>query len=207
MRKPFPFAAGLLALTLAGCGTKNTPSPVILSPEEQQKLDAPVEKVEDLTYKQWGRFPVGTTLTRTMTTDSLMSEGKTVTTFVVKLTEKTDDYLVVETQATTEYHDGRVEKNPPATARSPRLTPLPEGVKKEEWGKPKGKLVEEEVTVLGKVYKARKSESKGSTDAGELRQTVWTSDDMPGGLVRSVSTVPKVDETTSIEVTALDIPK
>lgn len=207
MRHPVPIACGLLALALAGCGSKPDPSPVILSPEEQEKLTATTDKVEHPTYKLWAGFPAGTTVTQTTTTDTPKTEGKTVTTIVYKLVERTDEFVAVERQATTEYHGGRVEKNPPATDRSSRWVSLPGGVSKDDWGKAKGKVVEEEVTVLGKVYKARKSESKGSTDAGELTQTVWTSDDMPGGLVRSVSRVPKVDETTTIEVTALDIPR
>lgn len=204
MRHPLPLACGLLALALAGCWSKPEVSPVILSPEEQEKLNAPVEKVEHPTYKLWAKFPVGTTVTQTTTTDTPKSEGKTVTTIVYKLLERTDELVVVERQATTEFHGGRVEKNPPATDRAVRWIPLPGGVRKDELG-PAG--AEEEVTVLGKAYKARKTESKGSTDAGELTQTVWTSDDMPGGLVRAVSRVPKVDETTTIEVTALEIPK
>ena len=207
MRHPLSPAAGLLALVLAaGCGSKQPPSPVVLSPEEREKLNAPTERVENPSYALWGPFPVGTTVTQTTTTDSPKSPGRTVTTIVYRLTERTDERVVVERQATTEYHDGRVDKNPPAADRVPRWVPLPAGVKRGEWGKATGKVEEEEVTVLGKAYKAHKAESKGSTDAGELHQTVWMSADMPGGLVRSVSRVPKVDETTTIEVTAVTIP-
>jgi hypothetical protein len=206
MRHPLPLAGGLLALALAGCGPKPTPSPVLLSPEEEQKLAA-AETVDNPQYKQWAPFPVGTTLTRRMTTDSAKSEGMTVTTFVFKITEKTADAVVVESEATTEYHGGRVDKNPSVTNRYPRRVALPDGIQKEDWGKPNEKAEEEAVTVLGKTYKARKTTSKGSTDAGQLTQEVWSSDDMPGGLVKSVSTVPKVEETTTIEVVALSIPK
>lgn len=207
MRRTYSLACGLLALAFAaGCGSKPTPSPVLLTPEEQAKLSAPAaEQVENPQYRNWAKFPVGTTLTRKMTTDSAKSEGMTVTTFTFKITEKTDEVVLVESQATTEYHGGRVEKNPPVTDRHPRQIALPDGIKKEDWGKPKGG-VEENVTVLGRAYKARKTESKGSTDAGELTQTLWSSEDIPGGLVKSVQRVPKVDETTTIEVTELTIP-
>jgi hypothetical protein len=159
-------------------------------------------------YLQWGNFPIGTTVVRRTTTDSELTPGMTVTTIVHTLTEKDDKYIVVETQATTEYHDGRVEKNPPDVVRTPRKVALPNGVKREEWGKPKGQAAaEEEVTAAGKTYRARRFESKGSTDAGELYQTVWSADDMPGGLVKSVSKVPKVEETTTIEVTEVKVPE
>jgi hypothetical protein len=208
MRHLLPLVCGSFALLVAaGCGSKPTPSPVLLTPEEQAKLSTPAaDKVDNPQYTQWGKFPVGTTLTRRMTTDSAKTEGQTVTTFTFKITEKTDEVVVIESQATTEYHGGRVEKNPPVTDRYPRQIALPEGVKKGEFGKPKGGT-EESVTVLGRAYKARKTESKGSTDAGELTQTVWASDDIPGGLVKSVQRVPKVEETTTIEITELTIPR
>lgn len=44
------------------------------------------------------------------------------------------------------------------------------------------------------------------TDAGALTSTTWVSAGMPSGLVKSVSVVPAVEETTTIEVTALVIP-
>jgi hypothetical protein len=208
MRHLLPLVCGSFLLAVAaGCGSKPTPSPVLLSPDEQAKLSThAAEQVDNPQYTQWGKFPVGTTLTRKMTTDSLKSEGMTVTTFAFKITEKSDEVVVIESQATTEYHGGRVEKNPPVTDRYPRRIALPDGFKKDEFGKPKGGT-EESLTVLGRTYKARKTESKGSTDAGELHQTVWASDDIPGGLVKSVQRVPKVEETTTIEITELTIPQ
>ncbi len=207
MRSTLPLACGFFVLAfVAGCGCKPTPSPVVLTPEEQQKLAGPkAEMVENPQYRNWAKFPVGTTLTRKMTTDSAKSEGMTVTTFTFKITEKTDDAVVVESVATTEYHGGRVEKNPVVTDRHPRQVALPDGAKKDEWGKPKG--TDDTVTVLGKAYKSRKSESTGSTDAGKYVQKVWMSEDIPGGLLKSLTVVAAAEETTTIEVTELTIPQ
>jgi hypothetical protein len=200
-------AAGLIALT--GCGGKPADPPAVaVAPGlPADPPPTPAELVDHPVYLQWGRFPVGTTVTRKTTTDSEKTPGMTVTTIVYTLKDKGDDFLVLETQATTEYHGGRVDKNPPEVIRTPRKVALPSGINKEEWGKPKGQASAEEVTVAGKTYRARRFESKGSTDAGELFQTVWSADDMPGGLVKSVSRVPKVEEVTTIEVTEVRIPK
>jgi hypothetical protein len=204
MRSRTPLACGLVALLLAGCGPK--PTPVQLSPEDQSKLAGPkAEMVENPQYRNWAKFPVGTAFTRKMTTDSAKSEGKTVTTFKFKITEKSDELVVVESEATTEYHGGRVEKNPPVIDRHPRQVALPDGAKKDEWGKPKGG-VEEEVTLLGQKYKARKSESSGSTDAGKYVQKVWMSEEIPGGLLKSETVVAAAEETTTIEIVELVIP-
>ena len=208
MRPTLPLACGLFALSLAaGCGPKPTPSPLILTPEEQAKMAGPkAEMVDNPQYLNWGQFPVGTALTRKMTTDSAKSEGKTVTTFKFRITEKTDDVVVVESEATTEYHGGRVEKNPPVIDRHPRQVALPEGAKKGEWGKAKGGT-QEEVTLLGKKYQARRFETTGSTDAGKSVQQVWSSDQIPGSLVKSLTVVAAVEETTTIEVVELTIPQ
>jgi len=141
-----------------------------------------------------------------MVTDSAKTEGKTITTFIIKLKSKTDDDLTVETQAKTEYSDGRVMDNPPLTSRVPRRIMLPEGIDKAQWGKLIGNA-EETLTVLGKSYKCVRNESTGTTDAGKLLQTVWSSEEMPGVLVKSLTLVPAVEETTTIDVVELVIPR
>ncbi|MCI0704948.1 MAG: hypothetical protein L0241_28135 [Planctomycetia bacterium] len=204
----------LLCVTLlaAGCGSKgdNAPGVAARDSDPQGTLPAPTpgELVEHPTYKMWAKFAPGTTITQKTTTDSENSPGQTVTTIVYSLKEKTDDHILLESQATTVYHGGRVEKNPPNTVKTPRLIPLPPGVKKEDWGKPtdKQETGEEVVTAAGKQYKAKWYKSKGSTDAGELFTTTWTSTEMPGGLVKSVSEVPAVKETTTIEVVEVKLP-
>ena len=63
-----------------------------------------------------------------------------------------------------------------------------------------------DVEVLGKKYPCKWHKSSGTTDAGPLTTTTWVSVDMPGEIVKSVSLVPAVEETTTIEVTAVTIP-
>ncbi|MCS6863895.1 MAG: hypothetical protein RMJ56_02320 [Gemmataceae bacterium] len=169
----------------------------------------PREMVEHPTYKLWGHFPVGTRVALKTTTDSRLTPGQTVTTIVYTLREKTDDHIVVESQATTLYHGGRVEKNPPTSVRTQRLIALPPDMKKEDWGKapPGQESAEEEITVLGKTYKCLKKKTRSSTDAGEMITTTWTSPEMPGGLVQSIAEVQAVQEVTTIEVTEVEIPE
>ena len=162
--------------------------------------------VEHPNYLQWKKFPVGTSVTQKTTTDSEKTVGKTVTVVITTLKEKTAEFLVLESQATTTYADGRVNKVPAVESKIPREVRLPEGMSGENWGKPKGKPQEEEVVAAGKKYRTRKYDSRGSTDAGELFQSIWTSDEIPGGLVKSHTRVPAVEETTIIEITEVKIP-
>jgi len=208
------FFVAMLCTSLASCDSKiETPFDKAASRDSDSHTNVPSpssqrEMVEHPTYKLWGHFPVGTRVALKTVTDSRLTPGQTVTTIVYTLREKTDDHIVVESQATTVYHSGRVEKNPPTSVRTQRLIALPPDMKKEDWGKPaKGQESgEEEITVLGKTYKCRWNKTRSSTDAGEMITTTWTSSEMPGGLVRSVAEVQAVEEVTTIEVTELEIP-
>jgi hypothetical protein len=206
----------LLFMLVAGCNrgqhpnvSQSTPD----SPNAGQQSDAqnstePREMVEHPTYKLWGQFPVGTSVTKRTTTDSELTPGQTITTIVYTIKERSDDHVVIESQATTTYHGGRVDTNPPSSVRTPRWIQLPPGIKKEEWGKEAGgaQAGDEVVTVGGKPYSSRWRKSRSTTDAGEMITTTWTSTQMPGGLVKSVSQVPAVKETTTIEVIEVKIP-
>jgi hypothetical protein len=206
----------LFALALAtGCGAKSdsAPNPAIALSDSDPRvaLQPPKppagEPVEHPSYKPWGKFPVGTSVTVRTITDSTKNAGHTETSIVYTLKDKGADFVVVESQATTKYADGRVEKNPPASTRTPRLIALPPGVKREDWGKPPaGETGTEVLKVLNREFKTTWYKSTGTTDAGAYTQQVWSSDDMPGGLVKSVTEVKAVEETTTLEVVALTIP-
>lgn len=187
--------------------------PVAGSTSNDQQLNdvgtsEPRALVEHPTYKLWGHFPVGTSVTKRTTTDSELTPGQTVTTIVYTIKERTDDHVVIESQATTVYHGGRVDKNPLSSVRTPRLIELPSGIKKEDWGKESNaeQSGEEIVTVGGKPYSSRWRKTRSTTDAGEMFTTTWTSTQMPGGLVKSISEVPAVKEKSIIEITEVKIP-
>jgi hypothetical protein len=200
----------LLMLALAGCGSKPKAGdpPTQASQAASDRSVSAIEMVEHPSFRLWSKFPVGTTVTQRTTTDSPKTPGMTITTIIYTLTNKSSDSITIETQATTMYHGQPTMKNPPAIIRTPSKIPLPNGIRREDWGKPAGKTETEDLMqAAGKQYRTRKLESKGNTDAGELFQVVWTSDEMPGGLVKSVSLVPKVEETTTIEVTHVFVPE
>jgi hypothetical protein len=203
----------LLVCPLALIGCSNGDPRGVATPRDTDTNSGGLENllpkgvtVEHPSYLQWKNFPVGTSVTQQTTTDSEKTIGKTVTVIVTTLKEKAADFLVLESQSTTTYADGRVNKVPAVESKIPREVRLPEGMSGENWGKPKGKSQDEEVMAAGKKYRTRKYDSRGSTDAGELFQSIWTSDEIPGGLVKSLTRVPAVEETTTIEITEVKIP-
>lgn len=210
----FAIVVFILCVSLTSCDNKIAPAGGnAASRDGQAQLNVPSpppprEMVEHPTYKLWGHFPAGTRVALKTVTDSRLTPGQTVTTIVYTLRERTDDHIVVESQATTLYSSGRVEKNPPTSVRTQRLIALPPDMKKEDWGKPLPgqESGEEEITVLGKTYKCRWNRSRSSTDAGDMITTTWTSSEMPGGLVKSIAEVKAVEEVTTIEVVELEIP-
>jgi len=199
----------LAAALLAGCGRAGprgdappAPKPEPVAPPAPPP--PPVgERIEHPSYKLWGRFPVGASVTQQTTTRQIDKPGKTVTTIIYTLKAKSDAALVVESQATTAYADGREQANPAEEFTYARWVAPPPGVKKED--RP-AVAAFEEVTALGRTFPCRKTEVKNPTDAGEMRTETWSSDAMPGGLVRSVSVVPKVNVTSTVEVTELKLP-
>ena len=207
-------AVGVLATT--GCARPSESesprlanTPQVLPTVDTPALAASAELVDDLTYKQWQSFPKGTTIVRRTTTRSGKVSRQTVSHTTLKLLDKTDDVIVIEEQTHTLRSTGETVQNEPMTFRYSRKIPLPPNIRKEDWGKPQGiqQEGEEELEVLGKTYRCRFYKYTSSTEAGEMQTTIWISPEIPGGLARSHSYVPNADETTTIEITHITIPK
>jgi len=207
-------AVGVLAAT--GCARpsetespRQAQTPQVVPAVDAPALAASAELVEDLTYKQWQSFPKGTTVVRRTTTHSGKVSRQTVSHTTLKLLDKTDDVIVIEEQTHTVRSTGEKVQNEPMTFRYSRKIPLPPNIRKEDWGKPQGvqQEGEEELEVLGKTYRCRYFKYTSPTEAGEMQTTIWISSEIPGGLVKSYSYIPNADETTTIELTQITIPK
>ncbi len=200
----------LLALLASGCGSKSGIPARAADARASKPDDRPTpipggETFESPVYKMWAKFPAGTTVTRRTTTENEDSPLKTVTSIVYMLKEKTDDSVVVEFVATTTHPDGRVERNPPQENKTRRTFSLPPGIKRDT-EKKNQESGEETFKVAGREFKTKWYKSKDFTEAGELVSQTWSSEDMPGGLVKSVSKVPAKRATITVEVTEVRIP-
>lgn len=198
-------------------GCTRPPEPAIATTEgavstptasEAQVLTA-AEMVEDLTYQQWKAFPRGTTVVRRTITRNAAATKPTISYTTIRLLERTDDHIVLEQQTRTERSSGETIQNEPMTFRYTRLIPLPPNMRREEWGKPQGIREQgtETIEVLGQSYRCTYMKYASFTEAGEMLSTIWVSPEMPGGLVKSHSYVANANETTTIEIVQISIPK
>jgi hypothetical protein len=160
--------------------------------------------MENPQFTNWAQFPVGTRATQKSVTTT--GPNQTVTTTTYTLVEKKDDVLVVAMQAHTSYWDGRETDNPPEYFRNLKTIAVPPGHKPGE--KPKGvsELGEETIAVAGKEYKTKWYKGKDNVEGGAVETQNWSSDEAPGGLVKSVVAIPKQKQTTVIELVEVKLP-
>lgn len=154
-------------------------------------------------YKHWAKFKPGTAVTRRMTTANDVTGQKTVTTTTYTLKDRTDNRLVVEFVSSTTHWDGRSEANPPQELEEKRTYTLPPGATPAEPAR--AEEGEETVEALGKKYQARWYKGRSHTDAGEASTQTWTSSEVPGGLLKSVSKVAAVNSTITTELVELKV--
>jgi hypothetical protein len=210
----------LLVLPWAvGCGARSPARSKAVLEDADQKATASATQaggergaddaaniIESPLYTSWLGYPVGTTTQYKEVTAA--GANQTVTTITYKLVERTDARVVIEFIADTKYYDGHEAHNPPEKLTNPRYVPWPPGKTKLEFGKPEGLLEAGEDTVVaaGKEYQTKWYYAKGRTDGGDTFTRTWTSEAVPGGLVKSVYKVPARGSTTTLELVAVTTP-
>ncbi len=202
----------LAFVSFFGCGKDKPAARVVVADEDDDAPArttvapiAPREHVDSPLYKSWSAFKKGTTVTHRTVTGS--GDYQTITTTTSTLAELSDEHAVVETQATVKRHDGTVLNNPPERFTNPRRIPLAPGVKKEDFGKA-GQIDEGEATldVGGKTYKTKWTKSKDRIESGAVFSTTWTCDEVPGGIVKSITEVPAIGKKTTVELVEVKTP-
>jgi hypothetical protein len=190
----------LLLGLLVGCGGE----PVAVA--VPTPIEAPTgERVENPSYRNWAVFPAGTVVVRRSVTEEIGRPEKTTTTSTFTLVEKTDDAVTLELKTRTTRYDGLVLDNPPDRFTTERYFHLPPGQT------PAAPVPAQELAdplLVGAIpYRVRLVESRDRNEGGEVLVKTWTSDAMPGGLVKSIAETPGVKKRTTIETTDVTIPK
>jgi len=194
----------VLAPLVSGC---SRPTPARNGAEAEPPVSEPPELVVNPAYQRWSGFKTGTTVTYRAVTGADGEKGVTTTTTTYKLIELTDELAVVEMVAATKRYDGVETTNPPERLTNSRLVHLPPGVSKDDFGKPPGAADQDEVVAVGgRTYKTRRHEGRASNEAGQVHITTWTSDEVPGGLVKSTMLTPAIGKKTTTELLSVTVP-
>ncbi len=197
--------AGCFAV-LAGCGTnREQPNSVAhLAVDATEPAPAGVS-VDNPQYQSWSKFAVGTVTVLRATSETEGVEGKTVTTTTTRLLELSPEHVKLESQIRSRRYDGHEESNPPSTVRIPARLVLPAGVKPADTAKA-DEQGEEVVTLAGRKYAARWHRGKDRNEGGEVTITTWTSPEVPGNLLKSVSRTSGVRKLVTIELVEVKLP-
>jgi len=158
------------------------------------------EEVENPSYTNWARFPVGTkVVTKAVTTQNGQSVQSITTTTLVRKNEKS----LLLTWFVSSDGTGKLIQNDVNELKVNRMFPLFPGVDKTKIGRPQGVKSQgfETIEVLGKKYNAEWYETNASTEAGPSVTKTWISMDMPGQVIRSVTEVKAASKKVFLEVT------
>ncbi len=189
--KPGPSARLALALALG--------SVPIAGPARGADVVSPV-------YKNWERFPERTTTRYRQVSEIGTTRYESTITYT--LIRRTRDKVVVEMQVTT-MANGTLTTNRPMQMDNPRAINLPPGVKAEAMGKPDGLIAEgeEDLKVAGlDLKKVKWYEAKTKVERGDTITRSWSSGEVPGGLVKSVSTTPVTKSSMTMELVEVKTP-
>ncbi|HVX83925.1 MAG TPA: hypothetical protein VH253_03840 [Phycisphaerae bacterium] len=146
------------------------------------------DMVDNPAYQSWAKCKEGTTVTTKSSTETtvqgMADPMKTEATMTMKLVSITPDEVTVETTmsmggsampATQQKIPAKLEKGKENGPMSDQMKDVKEGTDK--------------VTVGGKTYDAKTREYTMEQNGMKSAVKVWTSDDVPGGMVKMESTV------------------
>jgi hypothetical protein len=155
----------------------------------------------------WSKHEKGTSVTLKTTSGGGMTSEVTVTTTLV---EAGADKLVIETSVVSKVNG--MEIKAPGTPRDVTKTiELPEGVKKEDLTreKPPGTYEEgtETLKIAGTEVKAKWYKYKAEVAGTTIDAKMWTSDAVPGGVVKAEVTTTAGGVTTTTKTELVEFKK
>lgn len=166
------------------------------------------DSIENPEYKSWSAFKPG--CVATLKTESEFNNMKSEITITNKLVEVGKDKLVLETTTVSTFNGMEIKqpamkRDVPKTIDIPKATgDKPKDQPKAE--KPEGKTEEgtETLKVGGQEIKTKWSKYTAKTADGEVVSQTWTSEEVPGTIVKSVTKTATV--TTTMQLTEFKKP-
>ena len=165
------------------------------------------DTMDNPTYASWAKVKKGASVTMKMSSE--VAGQKSESTMTTTLADLTAD--VATTEIVTITKAGGMEfKSEPIKVENKKVVELPPGKKKEDFTKPEGLVDqgEETLKIGGKEYKTKWVKIKISKDGSEYEAKTWTSDDVPGTIVKmeSNSSGNGVKSTTLMELVGVKNP-
>jgi hypothetical protein len=162
---------------------------------------AAAQTVDSPQYLSWARAEKGASITMRSTTTRGGDPRPITSTITYVLTDLTPEKATLEMSVVSDATGTKVE-NPPQELVIRKAFPLLPGIRPEDVGRPRDAVEkgDETLKLAGREFRARWYVTKGQTEAGRSQTRTWLCDDVPGLLLKSVTTVPKVDTTVTLEL-------
>jgi hypothetical protein len=163
------------------------------------------EQVDNPSYKSWAKFKAGTTVT--LKTESDMAGQKSDMETTTTLVEINPDKAVIETKMSMNAGGQQMDMPAQKTDVPAKLDKTPEVKPEDPKDKPEVKESSEEVSIPGgKKVKAKVTETKMTANGMNTVSKVWTSEEVPGGVIKMETTMDgAMKGTTKMELTACEI--
>jgi hypothetical protein len=166
------------------------------------------DKVDNPEFANWSKFKKGTSVT--LKSSSNVGGTTSDVTITTTLVDVAPDKLVLEMTSLVKAAGMEIQGKP-MKRDVLKSVPLPKGAKKEEFsgGKPPGTYEEgaETLKVGGTEVKAKWFKYKADIGGTKTDAKLWTSDEVPGMIVKSeMTTTGMFASTTKMEVTEIKKP-
>ena len=160
--------------------------------------------VESPLYLRWARFKPGTRVVYRETSE-VPGQDKTEQQTSYQLMSVSDDKVVVAVKVEFVEAGGKLVANPSQEFTHAHRFELPAGAKAEDYDRPKGATAapDETVELLGQKFACKVYKSTGRYESGPTATTTWLSDQVPGGLLRTVVVASPNNKTTTTVVSEL----
>ncbi|WP_145302951.1 hypothetical protein [Crateriforma conspicua] len=161
---------------------------------------------ENPVYTAWEAFPVGTKVVVRSVTER---DGKQQIEKTSKeLLEKTDEAVVIGRTVVMVSEDGSESKLPQMKLRNPHYFRLPPGIDPKQFGQAKGvkEQGEQRLQVEAGTFETTWKKIESKVEAGITYTQTWSSNEVPGGLVKAINRTPATEVINTMELITLEIP-
>jgi hypothetical protein len=163
-------------------------------------------QVENPAYKEWAKYKPGTSITIATTSDAGGQTSKVETKTTLK--EVSDDKVVLETAMSMDAGGQKMDMPAQTTEvkkMMDEMPAMPNAQTQTADAKANTKTTDESVTTAAGTFKAKCTEATMEANGSKTTSKTWTSDEVPGGMVKMEATTDgPMKSTTKSELKAFE---